>query len=83
MKRLNIKKGRILDKYRFRCSYCGRETYKPLWLLKLRLMFTDELLITCKYCHSTSAYVNIFHLRHDSMSKLEKEYNKKKWDKRM
>ena len=84
MEFLNIKKGKIFDKYRFRCNYCGNEYYKPLWLVKLQLMFSDEIFITCTRCHKTSCYRQIFNLRHDSTSKKEKSLNKQmNWDRRM
>ena len=80
---MNIKKG-LMDRYRFRCNYCGNEHYKLLWLLKLRLIFTDKLYFTCPKCHKTNCYVQIFHLRHDSTDTLEKGRNKQKlWDERL
>lgn len=84
MEILDIKKSRLFDKYRFRCNYCGKESYKWLWLLKLQLIFSSTIYVTCNNCHKTSAYVQIFHLRHDSTDKKEKENNRRKlWDDRL
>ena len=78
MKSLDIKKGKLWDKYRFRCNYCGYEQYKWLWLLKLSLILSDKKIISCPRCHKTSCYINIFHLRHDSTDSLEKNMNREK-----
>lgn len=82
VKLLNFKKGLLWCYYRFECPYCGDEKYYPLWWVKLRLIFTNNLLITCDNCHSTSDWISLFRLVHDSTSKVEKEYNVKKWDSR-
>ena len=84
MKRLNIKQGKLFNKYKFRCNYCGYETFKPLWLVKLQLLFSNTIFLTCCNCHKTSCYKQNFHLIHDSTSKKEKEYNKQEtWDSRI
>lgn len=84
MNHIEIKKGRIWEKYRFRCSYCGYETYKWVWLLKLQLIFSSRIYLTCPKCHKTNCYVQLFHLRHDSTDKKEKQQNKNKlWDDRL
>ena len=84
MKSLNIRKNKLFTKYRFRCNYCGNETFKPLLLVKLQLLFSDTIFLTCSHCHKSSCYKQNFNLVHDSTNKLEKDYNKKNnWDYRM
>ena len=84
VERLSIRQGKLWKKYKFRCNYCGNEEYVPLWYLKMRLIFTDRIYRTCSHCHKTSAYVNFFHLNHDSTDSLEKNRNRSVlWDKRI
>lgn len=81
---LNIRKRKIFDKYRFHCNYCGNDSFKPLWLVKLQLIFSDEIFITCSRCHKTSCFKQYFNLRHDSTNKKEKIQNKQEnWDRRL
>ena len=81
---LNIKKGRLFSKYRFRCNYCGNEEYALLWLLKLKLIFSNKIYRNCSKCHKKNAYYYFFHLYHESSDPKEKEFNRKNlWDKRM
>lgn len=83
MQKINIRKGLLWKQYGLKCEYCGIRKYYALWWIKLKLIFTDTIVFTCPVCHKTTAYVNIFHLRHDSMSSLEKNRNKEKlWDDR-
>ena len=66
----------MFKKYRIKCQYCGCDEYKWEWLLKLRLIFTNRIYFHCPLCHHTTTYLYIFHLRHDSLDKKEKFFNK-------
>ena len=84
MKNINIRHGKLFDKYKFRCQYCGYEHYKTLWLLKMRLMFTDKVYYNCPKCHKINCFRAIFNLRHDSTDSIEKNRNREKlFDDRM
>jgi hypothetical protein len=81
---LNIQEGKLWKKYRLHCNYCGADTYKTLWILKLILIFQDHYVHHCGVCHHTNYYLNQFHLVHDSTHHTEKEYNKeRRWDDRI
>lgn len=81
---LNIKKGKLFKKYSLRCQYCGHIQYKTLWILKLKLIFTNKIYYNCPKCHKTNCFLNIFHLRHESTDSKEKENNRNKlWDSRL
>ena len=69
---------KLFKKYLLKCQYCGSYDYKYEWLLKLRLIFTNRIYYHCRVCHHTTSYLNSFHLRHDSMDKKEKEFNRSK-----
>lgn len=80
---LDMEKQKLFTKYKFKCQYCGTISTKLLWLLKIKLIFTDKIYYTCPNCHKTNCFVSIFHLRHDSTDSIEKNRNKGKlWDDR-
>lgn len=73
-----------MKKYSVRCPYCGSETGKWEWWLKLKLIFTNQYMHHCPVCHKKSTWLYIFHLRHDSTNKEEQLFNKSKlWDDRI
>lgn len=81
---MNIKKGKLFNKYKLRCQYCGYEDYQTLWILKIKLIFTNKIYHNCPSCHKTNCFKNIFHLRHDSTDSIEKNRNRNKlWDNRI
>lgn len=81
---LNIKKGKIFDKYRLHCNYCGCDYYIPFFLLKIRFLFTDKVYHTCSCCHKKSCYQIFYHIVHDSTNKNEKLFNREMmWDIRL
>ncbi len=59
-----------------RCNYCGCESSEP-FLFTLSLLILGKRYVTCRECGMTSSYILIYHRVHDTMDKLEKEYNKK------
>lgn len=63
--------------YTIRCPYCGATHNTPTILLKLRLLFKDKIYHNCTVCHHKSAWINIFHLRHESMDQEEKSFNRR------
>lgn len=67
-----------MRKYKLRCQYCGAETHKYEWLLKIRLIFTNKYILDCPTCHKKTSWLYIFHLRHDSTDKVEQKFNKGK-----
>ena len=64
--------------YTIRCPFCGSQINKNETILKLRLLFTNTYYLNCPVCHHKSAWLYIFHLRHDSTDKTEKLFNKGK-----
>lgn len=84
LKQLHITKGKLWQKYVYRCNYCGNEETTPLWWIKLKYIFKDKTYHTCKHCHKTSCYRNFIHIVHDSEDKKEKQQNRNKlWDNRI
>ena len=73
-----------MKKYSIRCPYCGSEVERWEWWLKFRLIFKDTYYYYCPVCRKGSAWLFIFHLRHDSVDQEEIAYNRKKhWDSRI
>ena len=73
-----------MKKYKIRCPFCGSEVERWEWLLKLKLVFSNQYTHHCTICHKKSTWLYLFHLRHDSTDPTEKLFNKGKlWDDRI
>lgn len=65
-----------MKKYKLRCSYCGATTHKYEWLLKLHYIFFKSYTLNCPVCHKQSKWITNFVLKHDTINKEEKLFNK-------
>ena len=73
-----------MKKYIIRCPFCGSQVERWEWLLKFKLIFSNQYTHICPVCHKQSTWLYIFHLRHDSTDPTEKLFNKGKlWDDRI
>ena len=74
---IKLKEGLIkMKQYTIRCSYCGSTINKNEALLKLHFIFYKSYTLNCKVCHKKSVWINNFVLKHDTLDKEEKNFNR-------
>lgn len=64
--------------YTIRCAYCGATIPKNEAYLKLYFIFHQSYTLNCPVCHKQSKWITQFVLKHDTINKEEKLFNKTK-----
>ena len=73
-----------MRKWKFRCNYCGDETYANFYLVFLKAIFRNRFYVNCNKCHKTSCYLFMPKIVHESTDKVERKLNKEDlWDSRI